>query len=39
MTVRFDDHVDGPERKGIYANRTVLVLRTRGGKVVDQEDF
>jgi ketosteroid isomerase-like protein len=36
---RFDDHADGPDGARIYENRTVLVLRTRWGKVVEQEDF
>jgi ketosteroid isomerase-like protein len=39
MWVRFDDHADGPDGTRLYANRTVLVLRTRWGKVVEQEDF
>jgi ketosteroid isomerase-like protein len=39
MLVRFDDHADAPDGTRLYANRTVLVLRTRWGKVVDQEDF
>jgi ketosteroid isomerase-like protein len=39
MLVRFDDHADGPDGTRLYANRTVLVLRTRWGKVVEHEDF
>lgn len=39
MLVRFDDYADGPDGTRLYANRTVLVLRTKWGKVVDQEDF
>ncbi len=39
MVVRFDDHADGPDGKEIYANRTVLVVRTRWGKIVEHEDF
>jgi ketosteroid isomerase-like protein len=39
MMVRFDDHADGPDGTRLYENRTVLVLRTKWGKVVDQEDF
>ena len=39
MWVRFDDHADAPDGTRLYANRTVLVLRTRWGKVVDHEDF
>jgi ketosteroid isomerase-like protein len=39
MIVRFDDHADGPDGTRLYENRTVLVLRTKWGKVVEQEDF
>lgn len=39
MMVRFDDHADGPDGTRLYENRTVLVMRTRWGKVVDHEDF
>lgn len=39
MMVRFDDHADGPDGTRLYSNRTVLVMRTRWGKVVDHEDF
>jgi ketosteroid isomerase-like protein len=39
MMVRFDDHADAPDGTRLYENRTVLVMRTRWGKVVDQEDF
>ena len=39
MWVRFDDHADGPDGTRLYENRTVLVLRTKWGKVVEQEDF
>ncbi len=39
MWVRFDDHADAPDGTRLYENRTVLVLRTKWGKVVDQEDF
>ena len=37
--VRFDDHADAPDGARIYENSTVLVLRTRWGKVVEQHDF
>lgn len=36
---RFDDHAGGPDGERIYANRTVLVLHTRWGKIVRHEDF
>jgi ketosteroid isomerase-like protein len=39
MMVRFDDHADGPDGTRLYENRTVLVLRTRWGKIVEHEDF
>lgn len=39
MWVRFDDYADGPDGTRLYENRTVLVLRTKRGKVVEQEDF
>lgn len=39
MWVRFDDHVDAPDGTRIYENHTVLVLRTRWFKVVEQHDF
>jgi len=39
MWVRFDDHAEAPDGSRIYENSTVLVLRTRWGKVVEQHDF
>jgi ketosteroid isomerase-like protein len=39
MWVRFDDHADAPDGTRLYSNSTVLVLRTRFGKVVEQHDF
>jgi ketosteroid isomerase-like protein len=36
---RFDDHADVPDGTRIYQNRTVLVLRTRCGKIVEQSAF
>lgn len=39
MWVRFDDHADAPDGTRIYDNQTVLVLRTRWGKVVEQHDY
>lgn len=39
MMVRFDDHADGPDGTRLYENRTALVLRTRWGRIVDQDDF
>ena len=39
LWVRFDDHADGPDGTRLYENSTVLMLRTRWGKVVEQWDF
>jgi ketosteroid isomerase-like protein len=39
MWARFDDHADAPDGTRIYQNRTALVLRTRWGKIVEQDDF
>ena len=39
LWARFDDHADAPDGTRIYQNRTALVLRTRWGKIVEQEDF
>ena len=39
MMARFDDHADGPDGTRLYENRTVLVMRTKWGKVTDHEDF
>jgi ketosteroid isomerase-like protein len=39
MMVRFDDHADDPDGTRLYENRTVLVLRMKWGKVVEQTDF
>jgi len=39
MWVRFDDHADAPDGTRIYENTTVLLLRFRGTKVVEQYDF
>ncbi|MBV9195145.1 MAG: nuclear transport factor 2 family protein [Solirubrobacterales bacterium] len=39
LWVRFDDHADAPDGTRLYENQTVLVLRTKRGKVVEQHDF
>lgn len=39
LVVRFDDHAHDPAGEEIYRNRTVLVARTRWGRIVCQEDF
>ena len=37
--VRFDDGARGPDGQLLYENRTVLVVRTRWGRIVEHEDF
>lgn len=39
LWARFDDHADAPDGTRIYENRTVLLLRTRWGRIVEQDDF
>ena len=39
MVARFDDGATGPDGEELYRNRVVLVVRTRWGKVVRQDDF
>jgi ketosteroid isomerase-like protein len=39
MVVRFDDAAEAPDGASLYANRTCLTLRTRWGRIVEQEDF
>jgi ketosteroid isomerase-like protein len=39
MVARFDDRSVGPDGQELYSNRVVLVLKTRWGKIVEQEDF
>ena len=39
IAVRFDDRATGPDGVEIYANRTFLLVRTRWGRIVEQEDF
>jgi ketosteroid isomerase-like protein len=39
LWVRFDDHADAADGTRLYENQTVLVLRTRFGKIVEQHDF
>jgi ketosteroid isomerase-like protein len=39
VLVGFDDHADGPDGERLYENHTVLMCRTRWGKIVRQEDF
>ena len=39
LVVRFDDRATGPGGEELYANRVVIVARTRWGKIVEHEDF
>jgi ketosteroid isomerase-like protein len=39
LLARFDDHAHDPAGEEIYRNRTILLARTRWGRVVCQEDF
>ncbi len=39
MAVRFDDRATAPDGQRLYENRTAIVVRTRWGRIVEQEDF
>lgn len=39
LIARFDDHATGPDGQQLYSNRTVLLVRTRWGRIVHHEDF
>ena len=39
LAARFDDRATAPDGEKIYANRTVVVLRTRWGRIIEHEDF
>ena len=39
MAVRFDDEASEPAAERLYANRVAMVIRTRWGRIVEQEDF
>ena len=36
---RFDDHAAGPDGEELYSNQTMILVRTRWGKVFEQRDF
>jgi ketosteroid isomerase-like protein len=36
---RFNDHAHGPDGEDLYSNRTLILVRTRWGKVIEQQDF
>ena len=39
MMARFDDHATGPNGEELYRNRVAILVHTRWGKIVRQEDF
>jgi ketosteroid isomerase-like protein len=39
LVARFDDRATGPAGEELYANRAVIVARTRWGKIVEHDDF
>jgi ketosteroid isomerase-like protein len=39
LVARFDDRATGPDGEELYANRVVIVARTRWGKIVEHDDF
>ena len=39
LIVRFDDEAHAADGTRLYRNRTLLLARTRWGKIVEQEDF
>lgn len=39
LVARFDDQATGPDGGVLYSNRAVLVVRTRWGRIVEQDDF
>lgn len=36
---RFDDHATGPDGEELYSNQTMILVKTRWGKVYEQRDF
>jgi ketosteroid isomerase-like protein len=39
LVARFNDRATGPNGEELYANRIVIVARTRWGRIVEHEDF
>lgn len=39
LVARFDDDADAPEGERLHENQAVLVVKTRFGKIVEQQDF
>lgn len=39
LVARFDDEATAPGGRVLYKNRAVLVVRTRWGRIIEQDDF
>ena len=39
LAARFDDRATGPAGEPLYANRVMMMVRTRWGRIVEHEDF
>jgi ketosteroid isomerase-like protein len=39
LVARFDDRATGPDGEELYANRVVIIARTRWGRIVEHDDF
>lgn len=39
LVARFDDHAEDPDGERLYENQAVLVVKTRFGAIVEQQDF
>lgn len=39
LVARFDDKATGADGSVLYSNRAVLVVRTRWGRIIEQDDF
>ena len=39
LAARFDDRATGPGGEQLYANRVMMMVRTRWGRIIEHEDF
>ncbi len=39
LAARFNDSATGPDGDEIYANKVIVFVKTRWGKIVDHSDF
>jgi ketosteroid isomerase-like protein len=39
LAVRFDDRAIAPDGEELYANRVAITVRTKWGRIVEQDDF